>query len=246
MFSDCGRKLENQKGTHAVILRTESTQKPSPPCGPRLWMLFVFFFFTTQRWTGCVLFSHVSLTGPSQSRHWLFSSLYSHFPSLLFSHCTNFFSSPGFGGAIVRLRLVYEDHWFAQWGLARAWGWEEEGGNEGWGGGGVVEEAWMNCNHIDPQPLLVCLPPKSFPLALGSPPFALFQLHRGTSRRQRQSEARGGSRRRPEVNFCGWTSEYPNGSQASCSQILLPTLLTLSKLTLLVFLDTLVQKQQWI
>lgn len=178
---------------------------------------------------------------PSQSRHWLFSSLSPHFPSLLFSHCTNFCFSTGFGGAIVCLRLVYEDHWFAQWGLARTWGREEEGGSEGWDGGRreLVEEAWMNCNHINPQPLLVCLLTKCFPFALGPPLFALFHFHRATSRRQRQPKARGGSRRQPEVNFCGRTSEYPDGSQACCSQILLPILMTLSKLTLLVFLDTL-------
>lgn len=94
----------------------------------------------------------------------------------------------------------------------------------------------MNCNHIDPQPLLLCLLTKSFPGALGPPPLALFHFHRGTSGRERQSEARGGGRRRPEVNFCGRTSEYPDGWQASRGQILLPALLTLSKLTLLVLL----------
>lgn len=90
MFFDCGRKLENQKGTHADILRTECTQKDSSPGNwtfTSMWptaVNAVWLFFARQRWSGCVLFSHISLTGPSQSRHWLFSSLSSHFPPFYF------------------------------------------------------------------------------------------------------------------------------------------------------------------
>lgn len=98
--------------------------------------------------------------------HAVFLSL---FPSpLLFSHCTNFFFFSRVGGAIVCLRLVYEEHWFTQWGLAC---WYKEGG-----------EIWMNLPHPNPSPPYSKILPSSFFLskcssATSSHTFPLVCMH---------------------------------------------------------------------
>lgn len=112
--------------------------EPSPQFG--LWLSFL----QHNQWT--FLFSHVFPDGPKSIHNTslLSFALSSQFTLLLFLQCTKFFSSPGCWGAIVCLRLVYGDHWFAQWGLARAQGREDEGGSKWWDGigdrGGLLKK----------------------------------------------------------------------------------------------------------
>lgn len=123
-------------------------------------LIIYFFVFCVFYWV-CNPDQHVSLEVSMPS----FSSL-THFPlffSFIFS-LHQFCSFPGVGGAIVCLWLVYEEHWFAQWGLACCY---REGG-----------KVWMNLQHIDP-PLPPSIPKFSHHLSSSlhnpqPPPTSLF------------------------------------------------------------------------
>lgn len=118
------------------------------------------------------------------------------FPSLRLSRVS---------GAIVCLRLVYEEHWFTHevW-LARTRSVRR-------GGGG---EIWMNLLQYSISTLLFPNSPISvLPLYMLIPRVALFHCARVSECVFAQSQT--GGQHWPEAHFCGRASVYPDGLQAS-------------------------------
>lgn len=109
-------------------------------------------------------------------------------------------------GAIVCLRLVYEEHWFTH----EVWLARTRSVRRGGGGG----EIWMNLLQYSISTLLFPNSPISvLPLYMLIPRVALFHCARVSECVFAQSQT--GGQHWPEAHFCGRASVYPDGLQAS-------------------------------
>lgn len=116
------------------------------------------------------------------------------------------------GGAIVCLWLVYEEHWFTQWGLACA---HREGG-----------EIWMNLQHPNP-PLPPSIPKFSHHLSSSlhtpqAPPVTLFHWCVRVSVRVYLCKARGAANTGQRLIFVARPVCIPTACRRLGGQLLLP------------------------